>query len=85
MTGEILLIKSLSSIKLERAQLGILTSTLASKGITNDLSELQRISVKLFESQFLHAADAILIMEEDDCAETIDELTTDPADIKEED
>ena len=52
MPGGILLINALSSIKLERVQLEILTSTLESKGIAKDLLELQRISVELSKANF---------------------------------
>ena len=84
MPGGILFSKALSSIKLEKVQLGILMSTLESKGITKDMLELQRISVKLFESQFLHADDAILKLEEEDQPEIIDELVVEPVEGGEE-
>ena len=85
MPAEILFSKALASLKLEKVQLGILMSTLESKGITKDLLELQRISVKLFESQFLHATDAILKLEEEDQCETIDELVIEPGEGEDED
>ena len=85
MPDEILFSKALSSLKLEKVQLGILMSTLESKGITKDMLELQRISVKLFESQFLHATDAILKLEEEDQPEIIDELIGEPVEGEEDD
>ena len=85
MPDGILFSKALSPIKLERFQLEILMSTIESKGITQDLLELQRISVGLFETHFLYATDAILKAEEDDYTTTIDELTADPADGDDED
>ena len=52
MPGEIVFSKALSEIRLEKAHLGILMSTLEAKGGIEDLMELQHISIRLFETQF---------------------------------
>ena len=52
--------KSMPSVKLSSTQLSTLLSALESKGVTSDMQELRRISIKLFESAFLEAAGDIL-------------------------
>ena len=85
MPDEILFSKALASIRLEKTQLGILMSTLEAKGITKELIELQRISIKLFETSFLHATDAILKVEEGNALDPNEELVIDVVEGEEED
>ena len=85
MPDEIIFSKALSAIRLEKTQLGILMSTLEAKGICKDLMELQRISIRLFETQFLCATDAILKVEEEENPEGGEDCNADHDDCCEED
>ena len=84
MPEEIIFSKALSAIRLEKTQLGILMNTLEAKGISKDLIELQRISIRLFETQFLCATDAILKVEEEENIEGGEECNGDHDDCCEE-